>query len=79
MIRIAKRRRSALLIAVSLAAAALGLLVACDAGSLSVPSPARCIAVADQCQLEKGPLGVCERSACAPGETPPCFQCTPQH
>jgi hypothetical protein len=47
--------------------------------SQSSPSAARCTAVADPCELPSGPLGVCERAACAPGETPPCFQCTPQH
>jgi len=57
----------------------LSFEAASDSGSLSAPSAARCVAVADQCQLPEGPLGVCERSACAAGETPPCFKCTPQH
>jgi hypothetical protein len=64
------------------ALAALAALLACDPSSQtsqSSPSRARCSAVADQCELASGPLGVCERAACAPGETPPCFQCTPQH
>ena len=50
-----------------------------DASSQSAPSASGCTAVADQCQLEAGPLGVCERAACAQGQAPPCFQCTPQH
>jgi len=57
----------------------LSFEAASDSGSLSAPSAARCVAVADQCQLPEGPLGVCERAACAPGEAPPCYQCTPQH
>jgi len=60
-------------------AAALGALAGCDPGSLSAPSAARCVEVGAQCQLEAGPLGVCERAECAPGLAPPCFQCTPQH
>ena len=32
-----------------------------------------------QCVLPEGPLGVCERTRCRPGEEEPCFQCTPQH
>lgn len=40
---------------------------------------ARCVESGAQCQLPDGPLGVCERAACAPGAAPPCFQCTPQH
>jgi hypothetical protein len=62
----------------ALAAIALSILLACGAGCDSAP-PARCAEAGVQCQLEKGPLGVCERSACAPGETPPCFACVAQH
>ena len=54
-------------------------VVACDMGSLTAGPTASCNESGVQCQLPTGPLGVCERSRCAAGETPPCFQCTPQH
>jgi len=59
-------------------AAALLAVAACDSGSIS-RAPAGCVEAATQCQLPDGPLGVCERANCAPGATPPCFQCVPQH
>jgi len=60
--------------------AALGLsLVACDLDPTAAAPTARCSETGAQCQLPDGPLGVCERSECGAGETPPCFQCTPQH
>ncbi len=62
-----------------LLAAALPVLIACNPGSLSSDPPVRCAETGVQCQLPEGPLGVCERSPCAPGEIPPCFKCTPQH
>ena len=55
------------------------VLTACDPSSLSTAPPAACTASGAQCQLPEGPLGVCERSRCPPGETSPCFKCTPQH
>jgi len=55
------------------------VLLACDPSSLSTGPSDICTESGARCQLSKGPLGVCERSQCAPGETPPCFQCTPQH
>jgi hypothetical protein len=55
------------------------LLAGCDLGTISTVPAARCTETGTQCQLAGGPLGVCERTACAPGESPPCFQCTPQH
>jgi hypothetical protein len=61
-----------------LATAALLALAACDLGSLS-EAPAGCVEAGAQCRLPEGPLGVCERSTCAAGATPPCFQCVPQH
>lgn len=54
-------------------------LLACDPSALSTGPSATCEESGARCQLPKGPLGVCERSQCAPGATPPCFQCTPQH
>ena len=54
-------------------------IVACDPSSLTAGPTANCDESGVQCQLPTGPLGVCERSQCEPGETPPCFQCTPQH
>jgi hypothetical protein len=55
------------------------LILACEPGSVSTSSPSHCTEVGSQCQLSNGPLGVCERSACSSGATPPCFSCTPQH
>lgn len=55
------------------------VLMACDPSSLSTVPPAACTASGAQCQLPEGPLGVCERSQCPPGDTSPCFKCTPQH
>jgi len=60
-------------------AALYSALAACDTGSLSAPAPVLCVEAGNQCQLPEGPLGVCERSTCAPGAKPPCFQCVPQH
>jgi hypothetical protein len=62
-----------------LLAAPLSALLACDSSPLSVPPTAACSEAGVQCQLPEGPLGVCERSPCAPGAAPPCFKCTPQH
>ena len=59
--------------------APLFVVVACDPGSLTADPSLSCTESGVQCQLPTGPLGVCERSACDSGETPPCFQCTPQH
>jgi hypothetical protein len=67
----ARRIAAALLTAAALAA--------CDPSSLGSSTPTHCVEVAAQCQLEAGPLGVCERTECAAGEVPPCFVCTPQH
>jgi len=54
-------------------------VTACEPASLS-PGPGRvCTESGAQCQLQDGPLGVCERASCGAGETGPCFQCTPQH
>ncbi len=59
--------------------ASLLLASACNPDSISDGPPAVCSESGVLCQLEKGPLGVCERTQCGPDETPPCFQCTPQH
>jgi len=54
-------------------------LGSCDAG-VSIDGPAEhCTETGVQCVLPDGPLGVCERSRCEAGATPPCFTCTPQH
>jgi hypothetical protein len=53
--------------------------VACDAGLSPGAPPAKCVESGAKCQLPAGPLGVCERSRCSAGETPPCFECIPQH
>lgn len=60
--------------------AALGLaMVACDLEATAPAPTPTCTETGAQCQLPDGPLGVCERSACGPGEAAPCFRCTPQH
>ena len=58
-----------------------GLLAGCDPEALSItPSAgAACSAAGDRCQLEKGPIGICERSTCEAGVAGPCFHCSPQH
>ena len=54
------------------------VLLSCDSSSIA-PLPGTCVEAGAQCQLLEGPLGVCERSPCAPNVEPPCFHCTPQH
>ena len=53
-------------------------LVSCDGLIEDGPSH-YCEEAGRQCVLPAGPLGVCERTRCRPGEEEPCFQCTPQH
>jgi hypothetical protein len=61
-------------------AVAILLAMACACDSAIEPHPTEaCREAGAQCQLPDGPLGVCERAACAYGATEPCFQCTPQH
>ncbi|MGE4609135.1 MAG: hypothetical protein AAEJ52_20575 [Myxococcota bacterium] len=55
------------------------IVVACNSDLLSDAPSANCKESGVQCQLAAGPLGVCERTHCDLDETPPCFQCTPQH
>jgi hypothetical protein len=55
------------------------LFMACDSSLFSPAPSAVCEVSGSQCQLPEGPLGACERAPCPTGETPPCFQCTPQH
>ena len=57
----------------------LGLLTACDPSAIMQSPVAPCTESGTQCQLPTGPLGVCERSPCPPGESTPCFQCISQH
>lgn len=54
-------------------------LLGCDLSGLGDAPPGACSESGAQCQLSDGPLGVCERTTCAAGQTPPCFACTPQH
>ena len=61
------------------ASLALTGVVSCEPGLLLTSPGPGCSESGMQCQLPEGPLGVCERAPCDPGETPPCFQCTPQH
>ena len=52
----------------------------CDLGEYVRPGPGPdCREVGALCELESGPLGVCESRPCRTGETPPCLVCTPQH
>lgn len=52
---------------------------ACDADTLIGGPIAICTESGEQCQLPKGPLGVCERRPCSASETAPCFTCVSQH
>jgi hypothetical protein len=56
-------------------------LCGCDAESLAIApaAGAACAAAGDRCQLEKGPIGICERTPCEAGEAGACFHCSPQH
>jgi len=53
--------------------------IGCDLGEFATSPTTRCTEAGAQCVLTDGPLGVCERTPCAAGTPPPCFQCTPQH
>jgi hypothetical protein len=53
--------------------------VGCDAAFLVEAPVQLCTEAGVQCQLAKGPLGVCERATCEDAEAEPCFVCTPQH
>ena len=80
--RISPAEASALpaLISRAFAALLLGACLSCDLGEYAKPEPSReCRDSGALCQLESGPLGVCESRPCRPGETLPCFTCTPQH
>lgn len=54
-------------------------LSGCDSSFISEGPVAICTESGTQCQLAKGPLGVCEASPCSPSEIAPCFRCTSQH
>ncbi|MFK7895602.1 MAG: hypothetical protein AB8G23_07180 [Myxococcota bacterium] len=62
-----------------IALVALFACAGCDAAFFAEAPAQNCQQVARQCQLAKGPLGVCERAVCEEGEEGPCFVCTPQH
>jgi hypothetical protein len=52
----------------------------CDFSEMNAPAvSAECRQIGQHCQLATGPLGVCLDAPCKPGQTPPCFACTPQH
>jgi hypothetical protein len=51
----------------------------CDADFVQTGPVEQCVEVAVQCQLAKGPLGVCERTPCEGDRQEPCFVCAPQH
>jgi hypothetical protein len=59
----------------------LAALVAfgCDSSLISEGPVAVCTESGEQCQLSKGPLGVCEAVPCLAGASAPCFKCTSQH
>jgi hypothetical protein len=61
--------------------ALVATLAGCDAESLSIAPAAAavCTAAGERCQLEKGPVGVCERTTCESDAPGPCFYCSPQH
>ncbi len=67
-------------ISLTFAGALLAAYLGCDLGEYARPAPSgECREIGALCQLESGPLGVCESRPCRPGETPPCLTCTPQH
>ena len=79
-VRPAWRRRALAGLRIATAVGAILLLgEGCDLDSISSSAPTTCREAGSQCALPEGPLGVCERTTCAPGEPPPCFRCTPQH
>lgn len=41
--------------------------------------PVVCGKAYEKCKLPSGPLGVCDRRPCPPGEAEPCLVCVPQH
>ena len=60
--------------------ALLAAYLGCDLDEYVRPAPsAECLEAGALCELEGGPLGVCESRRCRSGEIPPCFMCTPQH
>ncbi len=62
------------------AGALLATHLGCDLGEYVRPAPGPdCREVGALCELESGPLGVCESRPCRSSETPPCLVCTPQH
>jgi hypothetical protein len=54
-----------------------GLCGGCDV--VSEPPVAACAEIGSQCQLPRGPLGVCQQTECDAAAMPPCFKCTSQH
>jgi hypothetical protein len=65
--------------AIAAVVAAALLVAGCDASVLTSAPSTVCTEAGSQCQLPDGPLGVCERSQCPAGVSPPCFECISQH
>lgn len=57
--------------------ASLGFL-SCQ-GCETKPVPKTCTKVFAQCQLPKGPIGICQHTTCKAGQKKPCFACVSQH
>ena len=53
-------------------------LVSCK-GCEAKPIPKTCTKLFDQCQLPKGPIGICHVTTCKPGQKKPCYACVSQH
>jgi len=69
----------AILSATVAVAVALVFAFGCDGDFVSAGPVTVCAEAGQQCQLEKGPLGVCERTACPEDRMDACFVCTSQH
>ena len=70
-----RHRSGALAALAAIGACALG----CEPSSTEPAAGAVCREAGVQCALPGGPLGVCERAACAAGAAEPCFVCVAQH
>jgi len=71
--------RSSVAVLLAAIAASVPFASACDAGFVADVPSAVCEVAGEQCQLEAGPLGVCERTECATREDSACFECVSQH
>jgi len=41
--------------------------------------PTQCTKAYEKCTLREGVLGICDTTACAPGQSEPCLVCRSQH